>query len=416
MGKIIERGKRRRNRQRKKETTKPQFYGGSKINSDLIDARNDQQMTEGGERVGEGLDTLSGERRLSLSRNRDVRADVAGQRQQYAEQTDALMSDAKQRGDKYSGQSDTYGAGSDQSLADYRAGRGAITGDADKLENNDWMRNYNAGRRDILTGAGRLEEAGGRSADMLEGYAQNAAGEYTSAADKAFEASQNRTQKNALALAAGRGAGSIRTALATSAAGNQQAALDQQVVRAQEANQLNAMRNQAIADAGGLRTSSIAGAADIRTGLSAQDQQAAQIRAEQVAQAAQIRAGLGAQDQQAAQIQAARQEAARGAVEATAGQRAGLAESNIGVQRDMLGLVQGTNQADAAVGANLGAAQVGAGSDQRTSFLGSETNQQSAQLGANVQTEAGRAAAAAANSPSENFKKGTKIGTLGILG
>lgn len=416
MGKVISKGKRRRARQRKKEKAVAQSYGGSKKQAQNLDERDHANMEEGNARVQEGLDSLSGERALAGKRAVRLGGDISEQRADYAEKTDALSGEAKARGDKYAGQSDTYGAGADQSLGDYQSGRGAIMGDAGKLESNDWLNDYKSGRGDILSGAGRLEAAGGASADMLEGYAKGAAGEYQSGADAAFQASQARVQKNALGLAAGRGGNAIRTALATSAAGGQQAALDQQVVRAQEANQLNATRNQAIADAAGIRTGAISGAIDARTGLSAQDQAAAQIQADQVAQAAAIRSQLGQTDQAAAQIQAARQEAARAGVESTAGQRAGLAESNVGVQRDMLGLVANVNQADASVGANLGGAQVSAGSDQRNQFLGANTTQNSTQLGANVQTELQRAEAAKSNDPLTKAKKWEGVTTLGILG
>jgi hypothetical protein len=416
MGKVIDRGKKRRAAQRRREKAKRQYWGGSEEKSKELARSYDAEMAQGEERVGEGLATLYNERKLSLSRNRDMRGEIQAQRGNTAEEFNQLDSEAASRGAAYNERDNAYGASADSSLADYRAGRGAIMGGAEKLENNDWMKDYQSGRGDILAGAGRLEEAGGRSADMLEGYAKGAAGEYQSAADAAFEASQNRNQKNALALAAGRGAGSIRTALATANAGTQQAALDQQVVKAQEINALNAMRNQAVADAAGIRMSGIEGGIGARTNLSAQDLAAAEQRAANTAQAAAIRANLGGMDQQAAQIEAGRQEAARQAALATTGQRTDIRTAGSGLQRDLLGLVQQSNQADSAVGANLGAAQVGAGDSQRTTFAGAQQAQEGAQLGANVQTELQRAEAAKSNNALAKTKQWTNVTTLGILG
>jgi len=137
MGKIIERGKARRKRQKKAETTKPQFYGGSKERGRELDARNEEQRAASEERVQQGLDTLSGERRLSLSRNRDMRGDVLAERGKYEDATGKLSSEAQARGEKYGEREDSYGMSADQSLGDYRGGRGAILGGADKLERND---------------------------------------------------------------------------------------------------------------------------------------------------------------------------------------------------------------------------------------------------------------------------------------
>jgi hypothetical protein len=438
MGKVIERGKRRRAKQRKKEKAKPQFYGGSKERAEGLARWSDAGIERGDQRVDEGMDTLNQERRQSFKRMQELRGELTAQRENTAAEFNELDAEAAARGAAYNERDNTYGQSADRSLGDYRSGRGAILSGADKLENNDWMKDYQAGRGDILSGASRLEStgatsganleaAGGRSADMLEGFAQGAAGEYTSAADAAFQAAQNRNQKNALALAAGRGAGSIRTALATSDASTQQAALDQQVVKAQEANAINAMRNQAVADAAGIRMSGIEGGAglrmggiqggiDARTGLSAQDLAAAEQRAANTAQAAAIRTGVGGMDQQAAALEAGRQEAARQAALATTGQRADIRTAGSGLQRDLLGLVQQGNQADTAVGVNVGATQVGAGETQRGAFLGSQDAQAGAQLGANVQTELQRAEAAKANDSLTKAKKWTNVTTLGILG
>lgn len=416
MGRVIDRGKKRRAAQRKKERAKPQHYGGSEQRAKDIAGFYDAEIDRGQDRIDEGLDTLAGERGLSLSRNRDLRVDAAGQRGQYAELTEQLGNEAADRGRKYEGREDAYGESADRSLGDYRGGRGAILGGADRLENNDWMNDFKAGRGDILGGATRLEGAGNRSADMLEGYAQGAAGEYQSAADAAFQAAQNRNQKNALALAAGRGAGSIRTALATANSGNQQAALDQQVVKAQEMNALNAMRNQAVADAAGIRMGGIEGATGIRSGLSAQDLAAAEQRANNAQAAAAIRSGVAGMDQQAASLEAARQEAARQAVGQTAAFRAGVGESNAGFQRDMLGLVQNSNQADTAAGFNLGGAVTGAGESQRGSGLNAQQTQYGQQLSADTGVAMQQAEAWKGNNALAKTKDWTGALTLGILG
>lgn len=438
MGKVIERGKKRRAKQSTREKPQEQAYGGGVRTSAKIRKRNESGISNAEDLQDQGIeqlrDTASAREDAAAVNNEALhgdKLDYAAQQTRLEQQAEGLRGEAME-------QSRGYGAGSDQSLADYRTGRGAVLGGADKLENNDWLDNYSQGRGAILGGAdtlqregaasaGRLEAAGGSSANELEGYARGAAGEYQSAADAAFQAAQSRNQKNALGLAAGRAPNSIRTALATSAAGNQQAALDQQVVKAQEANQLNAMRNEAIAQASGIRTGAISdaaginqgaltGAAGIRTNLSAQDQAAAAQQAANTAQAAQIRTQLGQQDQSAAQLEAQRQQAAQGAAGSLLGFQ-GDTRKSIGAS-DLAFTNAAQNEANsvAQAGATSGAAVTNAGGDRTNTYVGADTAMNTAGLGAALQTEAQRQQYAKDTSASAKFQKGVGIATLGILG
>jgi hypothetical protein len=368
MGKVIERGKKRRAKQRKNEKAKQQSYGGSEAKSRELAKRNERSID-----YAEGL-AYDGTKAAYAERDKYQNAvdagykDIRHEMEDQYKRADATLGQNETERLKQLGNEQTYGAGSDQSLSNYNAGRGAILG-----------------------GATALEQAGGRSAGMLEGYAQNAASEYQSAADKAFNASTERAQRQALGVAAGRGANSIRTALAGANAANQQANLDQQVVRAQEANQLNAMRNDAVAQAAGIRAQGIGGAA-------------------------QIRSGLGDQDQAAAQIQAQRQQAAGGMAADALKTRAGIEQTTADYQMGGLGAQQALEKSNTDVGMQAAGLESQVGGGMAGQFLGAEQAQQGAQLGANVQTELQRAEAAKANDALKKTSQWTKAFTLGILG
>ena len=450
----------RRAKQTRREKPQQQYYGGSQSKAGETQQRNASELRGTDRQFDkyEGWTTDERDRGDEAAKHNSEAAFAT--RNDYNDITRGLTAKAASQRAGELGRADAYGLGSDAALADYHAGRGAVLGDASKLESNDWMSNYNAGRGAILGGAsalegagnrsaglmedagtrsaGLMEDAGNRSAGELEGYARGAAGEYSSAADAAFKAATERNQRNALALAAGRGNGSIRTALATSAAGNNQAQLDQQVVRAQEANQLNEMRNAAIANAAnirggalqnaagvrsdaltgaaGIRSDALQGAAGIRTDLSAQDQAAAAQQAANTAAAAGIRSNVGAQDQGAAQLQAQRQQFAAGNATDLLGQEAGIEQSNAGVQQQGVALQNTIDAGNAQLGVGVAQALQSQEADKRNAYLGAEQTQATSQLGADAATDAQRQQWAKDNSAGAKFQRGVGIATLGILG
>jgi len=365
---VIEKGKHRRSKQRKKEAPRSQHFGGSKEASDKLAGRDASNIEGGQAGVTAGLDTAYRERDKYQSDVDYQKDQIRKEREDYRKKTDVTLDQNEGERIKQLDKETAYGAGADQALGDYRAGRG-----------------------DILGGAGRLEAAGGASADMLEGYAKNAAGEYQSAADAAFNASANRGQKNALALAAGRGPSAVRTALATAGANNQQAMLDQQATRAAEANQLNAMRDQAVAQAAGIRAGGISGAIDARTGLSAQDQAAA---------------GL----------QAGREAGARTAAQQGLQTRGALEAAGADYQLKAGGEERAADASSAAMGSQLAGQHLGAAGGQRDSFLGAESARSTAQLGSDAATEAARIEHQKEQSGLAKAGKWTSALTLGILG
>jgi hypothetical protein len=438
MGKIIDRGKKRRKKQADKQKPIAQHYGGSEAKARELARRNERSIDYGEGLAYDGVKQAYSERDQFQRATNAAHQNVSDERAEYWKATQETLGQNESERLKQLDKEERYGGSADKSLAAYESGRQGILGNAQSLENNNWMSDYKAGRGAIQNGASRLEDEGTRSANLmehagntsageLEGYARNAASEYQSAADKAFNASTERTQRQALGIAAGRGAGAVRQALAGAQSANAQANLDQQVVRAQEANQLNSMRNDAIANAAGIRqtglgaaastrSDALQGAADIRTGLSAQDQAAAAQQAANVAQAAQIRAGVGAADQSAAGLQAQREAAARDAAQQGLQNRAGLEQANANYQ--LQGNAQQFGMEQANLGAGMQAAnlesQVGGG--MAGQFLGAESSQQGAQLGGALQTDAQRQQWAKDNSSHAKFQRGLGTATLGILG
>lgn len=191
------------------------------------------------------------------------------------------------------------GGGFDRSIGDYRGGRDATLGNAAKLE---------------------------ASAD-------NMAQEYQQTSDKAFALNQDRNQRSALSMAAGRGAAGLRTALATSSQANADAANQAEITRANEANQLIGMRNDARVNAAG------------------------------------IRSGVGTQDQNAANAYSGRQQT----FDANA-----LNANNQAGQFDVAG---------ANVQQNAGALETNAGITSRGQYLGATQGMEGDQLSANQKNE-----------------------------
>ena len=416
MGKVIQRGKNRRKRQRLKERPVAQYYGGSEAKSKELAKRNAKSIDYAEGLAYDGSKAAYHERDQYQNAINAAHQDVSDERAEYWKATQSTLGQNESERLKQLDNELRYGKGADQSLANYEAGRGAILGGAGKLENNDWLNNYNSGRDAILGNASSMEQAGERSAGMLEGYAQNAASEYQSAADKAFNASTERTQRQALGIAAGRGAGAVRQALAGAQGANAQAALDQQVVRAQEANQLNAMRNDAVANAAGIRQAGLGGAADVRTNLGGLDQQAAAQLAANTAQAAAIRAGVGAADQSAAGLQAQREAGARDAAQQGLQNRAGLEQANATYQLQGAGQQAALEQSNLNAGMQAAQLESQVGSGMTGQFLGAEGTQFGAQLGGALQTDAQRQAWQAKQSGLERGKQWTNVATGGILG
>lgn len=283
------RRKRRARRAARRDARKPrqQYYGGTPEAADQLRARNQAGIDAGTELEQQGLAGLDAERAKA------------------GEALTGLGNDAQRLQRAQARNARAYGAGADRALADYSAGRSPI------LDN----------------------------AAALEKSAVDATGRYQDVADAAERASQERTQRQALSLAAGRGNDSIRTALAASAAANRDAAVQGQVTRADELNKLMGFE------------------ADAR------------------ARAADIRSGVGAADQRTADIQAGRQQVATGATSDALGQRAGL------------------TTADAQLGTGVAGTRVNSGANRRGDFLGAEGQQETAQLGSNMDYEEKRRAA-----------------------
>jgi hypothetical protein len=438
MGKVIERGKKRRKKQRNKEKPITQHYGGSELRSRQLDRRNAAAIEYAEDMAYDGVSSAYGEREKYQKAVNAGYGDIRHEMEDQYKRADATLGQNETERLKQLDKEERYGGSADKSLAAYESGRQGILGNAQSLENNNWMSDYKAGRGAIQNGASRLEDEGTRSANLmehagntsageLEGYARNAASEYQSAADKAFNASTERTQRQALGIAAGRGAGAVRQALAGAQSANAQANLDQQVVRAQEANQLNSMRNDAIANAAGIRqtglgaaastrSDALQGAADIRTGLSAQDQAAAAQQAANVAQAAQIRAGVGAADQSAAGLQAQREAGARAAAEQGLQNRAAIEQNTANYQMQGLNAQQVLEKSNADVGMQAANLESQVGSGMSGQFLGAEQTQFGSQLGGQLQTEAQRQAHQSKQSGLNKAKEWTNVTTLGILG
>jgi hypothetical protein len=337
---------------------------------------------------------VAAERAAAGTRSNALRAGVAQERAAGGQQFSALGNEAAAQQARQRIAQSTYGGASNQAFSDYRGGRAAQLGGADELA------------------------ALGRGAQ----------GRYMSAADAAFKAATERSQRNALSLAAGRGPDAIRTALATSQASNQEAALAAEATRANEMNALLALEGNAIQ-----------GASNIRSGVGAQDLQAAQAQAQREQSAsgdvnrlidtrsslAGANANLGlAANQQVADINksdadtglaATAQRSSLAGADANLGLAAGGLRSDIAQANAGLGLQAGQLQAGVAetnaglglqtaaqraelerlntgTGLAVSGAVADAGAGQRGQFLGAEAAREGAQLGANQVYEQQRAA------------------------
>lgn len=388
-----------------------QNYGGSQENEDTYRSRDWVNTEQGDYREADALGMLGRERLDYNEKNRMLdfgvqmergnamnaaagllgenaaeRANALGRNVNVANQSNAERVNSAEMYRDQAGQNAQlrnnqmiqgigYGAGADQAVGNYNSGRGAILG----------------------------------GADQLEGYAQNAASEYQSAAAAQAQADANRTQKNALGVAAGRGASAVRTALAGANASNQQSALNGQAIRAQEANQLNSMRNQAVAQAAGIR-SGVGGMDQQAAGLQAQRQQNANAQVagyqNQLAGLAQANTQAGQQNV-AQQGQLAAQDAQMGIN--TNSLRAGISQNDI--QTGMA--AQNARAQLAAQNAQVGSANAGAlvqsGQQMRQDYLGASTAMEGAKLGADMQNELQRQQWAKENSTAAKVGKGIKM-------
>jgi hypothetical protein len=322
MGRMRDKWKKRRQGRQQARKPQEQFYGGSKEQGDRLRARNQAGIDAGSSQEEAGLSGLDAERANAGGMLRNLDQQATAERSNAGNQYNVLAQTAQDLQQTATGQETTYGSGADTAMGDYAAGRGAILG-----------------------GASELEALG-----------KGAAGRYTSAADAAFKSATERTQRNALGLAAGRGNDSIRTALAAATQANQQAALDQQVVKAQEMNQLLGLEQNAVTGAAGIRTS------------------------------------VAGQDQAAAQIQAGRQQAARLAAANALGLRTDINSADAQLGLATTGQRADLVQADAGLGFTASGTRAEAGSGARGQFLGAEAAQEGTQVGASQQYETDRLA------------------------
>ncbi len=115
------------------------------------------------------------------------------------------------------------------------------------------MRDYGQGRAGITANAQALEDD---AANMKQNYQKTA--------QSAFNAQRDANTRSALAMGSRGGAGGLRAAMAGAINSNQQAGTQAQITQAQEMNQMI-----------GLQQNARQAAANIRSGVSAQDQAAA---------------------------------------------------------------------------------------------------------------------------------------------
>lgn len=464
MGRIIDRIKKRRQAKQPVQ----QYYGGSEQEADMLRQRNYAAEADSATREKEALAGMANERQMAQralqgvdravqterqiadqdfrsqdatalaeraygeQRLRDVEAGVASERDRAGQAYGSLDRAAQAERARGAQQIANVGQRADaervraalqygQAQANVQDARRTNAAQAMQygLGADESLRDYQAGRGDILRGAGDLEELG-----------RGAQGRYQNASDMAFKAATERNQRQALSLAAGRGNDSIRTALATADAGNREAQLEQQVVRAQEMNQLL-----------GLEQGAIQGAANIRSGVGAADQGAAGIQAgrQQVSTGAvnqllgqeaditrsdvasgqftsglrrdltgqeqalalgtgQLRAGLAEADTAAGNVASGLRRDIAGMsaqqAQATGALRAGLAQTNAQVGAQATGQRAGLATTDAQIGLGVQQAAQQAGAAREGRYLGAETQQNTAQLGANTAYEAARLGAA----------------------
>jgi hypothetical protein len=277
---------------RKKFAPKQQYWGGSKDYAERTRGRNEAEVRNAGDTVRTGI-----------------------------ERSNTAADDASQRYGRLEGRA---------SFEQNRAGERAAEERASALGS--------AGR---MTGVADTEMAQDRSRMLALG--DNLSRDYQRTADAQLRASQDSTQRQALAQGSRGGAGGLRAALAGSLNANQQAATQAQITNAQEQNQLMGMKADMYS-----RANDISGA----------------------------RAGIYGN---AAGLYSGREDAARN-----------YALAQQGVQGTAVGGRYGA-QADAAT------KEIGAGTAARGQFLGAEGTQGSAELNAAREQEAARQANEKAN-------------------
>ncbi|MFT3927435.1 MAG: hypothetical protein QM778_33185 [Myxococcales bacterium] len=197
-----------------KKTLSPiaQYYGGSKEQGDAYRSQFQKGITGGQGNVDAGI-----------TRANDATDEASAGLNARSVASDYMLNRNLERGDE-------AGRGFDSSMTDYRAGRGAVLGAANKLETD---------------------------ADTLPDT-------YKQTSDRQFRLNQDRNTNAALALGSSGGAAGLRQALASSTQANADAAAQAEVTRAQEANELAQQQREARVDA-----------ATIRSNVGAQDQEAA---------------------------------------------------------------------------------------------------------------------------------------------
>jgi len=186
---------------KKKFDPRQQYWGGSKEESKKARDRYWGGEAQGDKRVDEGV-----------ARGNDA-AEVA------ASDYDRLANGARNNANEYAAKAGVEGE------------RAAAAG-AD----------YSSGRKGSLSNAAKLES-----------LAANAPQQYQQTAQSQFSAQQDANQRQAMGLAAGRGAAGLRTALASSTTSNAQAAQQAQITQAQEMNALLGMQQSAYGQAAGIR-------------------------------------------------------------------------------------------------------------------------------------------------------------------
>jgi hypothetical protein len=123
---------------------------------------------------------------------------------------------------------------------------GRLEGNANMQQRGAQERAYDANRR-TLSNANKLNDVAGQDMSQdrqrLLGMADSAAQNYQRTANSQLAASQDSTQRQALAQGSRGGAGGLRAALAGSLNANQQAASQAQITNANEQNQIMDMKS-----------------------------------------------------------------------------------------------------------------------------------------------------------------------------
>lgn len=170
--------------------------------------------------------------------------------QQYAggsKAASAAMQARFERGQNAAGKTMREGIDRTNAAADKASrGYGRLAGNARNEELASRERAYDANRR-TLSNANKLNDVAGQDMSQdrqrLLGMADSAAQNYQRTANSQLAASQDSTQRQALAQGSRGGPGGLRAALAGSLNANQQAASQAQITNAQEQNQINDLKS-----------------------------------------------------------------------------------------------------------------------------------------------------------------------------